>query len=428
MRVELREISPGRGSNMAISMGVISRMILYSLIFIANRAVGAASIGVNYGRIADNLPSSNQVVQLLVSQNIDKVKIYDANAEFLQALANSGVSVMMMVPNELIQSIASSPSQAQVWINSNVLPYLPNTKITTIMVGNEILTGADPTLIPQLLPAMKNLYNSLEAAGLAQRIKITTPHALNVLDPNSSFPPSSGAFQPSLASSVMQPLLDFLAQTQSVFMLDVYPYFAYKADNGQHISLDYALFGTNSTGQDDPNTGLHYFNLFDAQMDAVYSAMSKLNHSDLQIVVSETGWPSAGAADDLGATLDNAAAYNRNLLRHVLANPPPGTPLKPGVAIDTYIFELFNEDLKPGDLIEKNFGLFYPNMTKVTYVSFSVDGSTSPGISASNAASSNKRLTGHNGFCLLCLVWCMEQILWNYLVLRPEESVRHAIH
>jgi hypothetical protein len=42
-----------------------------------------------------------------------------------------------------------------------------------------------------------------------------------------------------------------------------------------------------------------------------------------------------------------------------------GTPAKPSVPIDIYVFALFNEDLKTGAASERNYGLYYPDGTPV---------------------------------------------------------------
>ncbi|KAJ0044547.1 hypothetical protein Pint_05101 [Pistacia integerrima] len=55
------------------------------------------------------------------------------------------------------------------------------------------------------------------------------------------------------------------------------------------------------------------------------------------------------------------AEYNRNLMRHVTSGV--GTPLMPNRTFETYIFALFNEDLKQGPTSERNFGLFEPDLT-----------------------------------------------------------------
>lgn len=84
----------------------------------------------------------------------------------------------------------------------------------------------------------------------------------------------------------------------------------------------------------------------------------------VQVLITETGWPSLGSGVEKPfATKDNADTYNSNLIKHVLDRS--GTPLHPEIQSSVYIYELFNEDLRPGPLSEKNWGLFYGNGTPV---------------------------------------------------------------
>eukprot|EP01018_Ginkgo_biloba_P016167 Gb_10212 [translate_table: standard] len=206
-------------------------------------------------------------------------------------------------------------------------------------------------------------------------VTITTAHSLAVL--GSSFPPSGGSFGPD-HTGLVKPLLDFLSQISASFFINAYPYFAYKSSPDQ-VPLDYKLFQQNA-GVVDPITNLHYDNLLYAQIDAVYSALSALGYANLEVIVSETGWPSMGDPDEAGATPQNAQTYNGNLLQRLAQKQ--GTPLRPTLSLQDYIFALFNEDMKPGPTSERNYGLFKPDGTPIYNVgligSLPTASSTSP--------------------------------------------------
>lgn len=327
----------------------------------------AATIGVGYGTSGDNLPPPATVVQFLKTLNVTKVKIYNTDANVIRAFANSGMDLSITVPNGDIIHMATDMTFTQNWVIYNLQPFVPATTITTIAVGNEILTS-DTADTNYLVPAMLNLHAALVTTGLANTIKVSTPHAFSVL--NTSFPPSAGVFRPAYATSVMKPLLDFLAQTGAPFMVNIFPYFSYTF-NYNTINLDYALLNANATPVFDNGTGLLYTNLWDAQIDAIVAAMASLGHNDIPIVVTESGWPSVGDPTQVGPSMSNAQTYNNNLVKLVLADPPKGTPLRPGVATPTYVFSLFNENLKTGKLTEQNWGMYYPNMSPVYPMSLS---------------------------------------------------------
>ncbi|KAH1129279.1 hypothetical protein J1N35_000657 [Gossypium stocksii] len=340
-----------------------SLLLISSLFIVAD----CGSIGVNYGRIANNLPSATKVVELLKSQGLNRVKVYDTDPAVLHALSGSGIKVTVDLPNEQLFAAAKSTSFANSWVQRNVAAYYPHTEIEAIAVGNEVFVDPHNTT-KFLVPAMKNIHQALVKSNLHSDIKISSPIALSALQ--NSYPSSAGSFRPELIEPVFKPMLNFLRQTGSFLMVNAYPFFAYES-NTDVISLDYALFRENP-GVVDAGNGLRYFSLFDAQIDAVFAAMSALKYDDIRLVVTETGWPSKGDENEIGASVENAAAYNGNLVRRILTGG--GTPLRPKADLTVYLFALFNENNKVGPTSERNYGLFYPTEEKVYDIPFTVEG------------------------------------------------------
>ncbi|CAN6248858.1 unnamed protein product [Urochloa humidicola] len=362
-------------------------------------ADAAGQVGVDYGTVANDLPDPASVAELLKQNGITMVRIYDAKEEVLRSLANTGIKVTVMLPNENLADAAGNPSYALDWVRNKVAAYQPGTQINGVAVGNEVFKSR-PDLNPQLVPAMANVQAALEQLGLADAVKVTTPIAFDaVVD---SFPPSLGRFRDDIAQSVMKPLLDLLQRTGSSLTLNIYPFFAYAAPSSE-ISLDYAL-GNPNPGVPDTVTRLIYPSLLDAQLDAAYYATEKLGFNAVQwrTSVTETGWPSGGrwghsleaGVRSEAASIANAQAYNNNLINRILSGNT-GTPHHPDADMDVYIFALFNENQKGAgpDDIEQHFGLFYPNMQKV--YEFDFHGGVAPPAASwcvANAAVGDDRL------------------------------------
>ncbi|KAJ8457966.1 hypothetical protein OPV22_030892 [Ensete ventricosum] len=307
--------------------------------------------GINYGRIADNLPPPERVVTLLKLAKIRNVRIYDADHSVLNAFRGSGLELIVAIGNEYLKDISVYEDHAMSWIKENVQPFLPATHITGIAIGNEVLGGTDEELAGALLGAAKNVYNALDRLKLADDIEVSTPHSAAVFA--NSFPPSSCTFREDVVV-YMRPILDFFSQIGSPFYINAYPFLAYKSDP-EHIDINYALFKSNA-GIHDAKTGLHYDNMFDAQIDAAYAALEAAGYGKMEVRVSETGWASGGDESEAGATVQNARAYNFNLRKRLFKKK--GTPRRPKMVVKAYVFALFNEDLKPGPSSEKHYGLF----------------------------------------------------------------------
>ncbi|XP_010923875.1 glucan endo-1,3-beta-glucosidase 1 isoform X1 [Elaeis guineensis] len=322
-------------------------------------------VGVNIGTDVSNLFPPEDLVAFLKSQQITHIRLYDADTALLAALSGTGIRVVLGVPNNQLLALGSSNATAASWIARYVLPFHPSTVISAIAVGDEVPASV-PYSLPLVLPALRSLSSALNSSNLsssAPPIKLSTPLPFSViLDP---FPPSQAFFNQTLASSFLVPLIQFLSDTDSPLMLNLYPYYAFMQSRSV-IPIDNALFKPlpPSLEEVDPNTLLHYTNVFDAMIDAAYFSMKNVNFTNVTVLITETGWPSNGSRkDEPFATKDNADTYNSNLIKHILDRS--GTPLHPEVTSSVYIYELFNEDLSPGPVSEGNWGLFYGNGTPV---------------------------------------------------------------
>ncbi|RXH94741.1 hypothetical protein DVH24_024425 [Malus domestica] len=108
-------------------------------------------------------------------------------------------------------------------------------------------------------------------------------------------------------------------------------------ENPRDVSLlPYALFASESVVVTDD--GLSYDNQFDAM---------EAGAPQVQVAVSERGWPSDGNGNLTTPSI--AQKYNSNLMRHVLSSH--GTPRRAEKSIETYLFAMFNENMKPGEAV-----------------------------------------------------------------------------
>ncbi|XP_010257592.1 PREDICTED: glucan endo-1,3-beta-glucosidase 4-like [Nelumbo nucifera] len=341
------------------------RSVIFLIVLMFCVGTGAF-VGINIGMDVTDLPSASDVVAILKANQITHVRLYDADNRMLNALAGTGIEVMVGVANEEVLGIGQSPSVAAAWINKNVVSYLPSTNITAIAVGSEVLTSI-PNAAPILVPAMNYLHNALVASNINFQVKVSSPQSMDMIP--RPFPPSDATFN-STWSSIMYQFLQFLKNTGSFYMLNANPYYGYTKGNGI-FPLEFALFEPLSLTKQivDPNTLFHYPSMFESMVDATYYSIEALNFSGIPVVVTETGWPWLGGANESDATVENAETYNSNLFRRVLNDS--GSPSQPSLPIRTYIYELFNEDKRPGPLSEKNWGLFFTNGTPIYPLSFS---------------------------------------------------------
>lgn len=94
------------------------------IFLLATMAYRARAVGVNWGTTASHPLPASKVVELLKSNNITRVKLFDADPLVLEALSGSNLGVTVGIPNALLKSLNSSKKAAGSWVHDNVTRYV----------------------------------------------------------------------------------------------------------------------------------------------------------------------------------------------------------------------------------------------------------------------------------------------------------------
>ncbi|MCL7048825.1 hypothetical protein MKW94_002098 [Papaver nudicaule] len=312
------------------------------------------NFGLNYGTQGNNLPTPDKGLNPL-RQVVWRFRLFSPDIAILNYFNRTdGIFIVSMgTLNGEIEKLAVDPNYALTWVQHNIVPF-SNVIFSHIVVGNEVIPGPIANFV---VPAMINMERAI--MGLAKTgTYVTTSVAMTVI--GASYPPSAGVFAEN-SIQVMRGVVEFLENRQYPLFVNVYPYFAY-ASNPAEIRLDYALFNTTDIVVQDGN--LQYSNLFYAMVDSVIWAVEKAGGPNVEIVVSETGWPSAG--NGAITTVEHARMYANKMITTLMKS---GTPKRPGHPMKTHLFAMYNENLKP-EGVERNFGIYRPDLTEVYHVNW----------------------------------------------------------
>ncbi|KAG1346310.1 glucan endo-1,3-beta-glucosidase 8-like [Cocos nucifera] len=310
-------------------------------------------IGVNWGTLMSHAMDPAMVVQMLKANRINKAKLFDADPWIVNALAGSGIEVMLAIPNDHLGDMSSKYKNAKDWVKQNVVKYdhKDGVHIKYVAVGNEpFLKSYKGSFTSTIFPALKNIQRALDEAGVGNRIKATIPQNADIyssLVNNSA--PSAGNFRKDIRA-LMTKIVRYLHSKGSPFVVNIYPYLSLYQD--PNFPVDFAFFDGKSRPVVDE--GLHYTNVFDANYDTLVWSLRKAGVPNMKIIVGEVGWPTDG---DENANAKLAKRFYDGFLKKMAGKV--GTPLRPG-KLEVYLFGLIDEDMKsvvPGKF-ERHWGIF----------------------------------------------------------------------
>lgn len=106
-------------------MGLFRGLVVALLCF--NALVGFVfGIGVNWGTQDTHAIPPASVVKMIKDNGIQKVKLFDADYNILNALSKSGLQVMVGIPNEMLSGLANSVAAAENWVSKNISSHVSN--------------------------------------------------------------------------------------------------------------------------------------------------------------------------------------------------------------------------------------------------------------------------------------------------------------
>ncbi|KAJ8768369.1 hypothetical protein K2173_021522 [Erythroxylum novogranatense] len=176
-------------------MDLLSRVI--GLLGLLSMVSVVSGIGANWGTQTTHPLPPETVVKLLRENGIQKVKLFDVDYGTLNALAKSGIKVMVGIPNDMLSSLASSVKASERWVSKNVSTHITsnNVNIKYVAVGNEpFLETYNGSYLRTTYPALQNIQSALIKAGLSNQVKVTVSQNADVYESSTGLP-SGGDFR-----------------------------------------------------------------------------------------------------------------------------------------------------------------------------------------------------------------------------------------
>lgn len=145
-----------------------------------------------------------------------------------------------------------------------------------VAVGNEpFLTSYNGSFLNVTFPALQNIQNALNEAGVGDSVKATVPLNADVYDsPENNPVPSAGRFRTDILQ-LMTEIVQFLDKNKAPFTINIYPFLSLYGNDG--FPFNYAFFDGDTNPIVDTGTGIQYTNVFDANFDTLVSSLKAVD-------------------------------------------------------------------------------------------------------------------------------------------------------
>ncbi|KAI4305414.1 hypothetical protein L6164_028782 [Bauhinia variegata] len=168
-------------------------LIILALVTISIIVWRTQAVGMNWGTMASYPLSPPKLVKLLKSNNINKVKLFVANYDVLQALSGSNIAVTVAIPNTMLRSLNSSKKAAESWVHDNVTRYISTggagDRIEYVAVGDDpFLQSYGKQFHPFVTGAAASIQYALAKAKMDTNVKVVVPCSFDSFQSESNFP------------------------------------------------------------------------------------------------------------------------------------------------------------------------------------------------------------------------------------------------
>ncbi|XP_073153476.1 glucan endo-1,3-beta-glucosidase 8-like [Henckelia pumila] len=315
----------------------IFTLILGLCVILYNFSPADAFIGVNWGRLSSQRLIPSMVVDLLLQNGIQEVRIFQQSENVLEAFYRSGIKVSVGLSNNVMEDYVNETKVSE-WVNDKIIKYEQVLEFRYVTVGR-----TNP--FSPAFQAGKILYDAVQVAGIIQRqldrrrngsnIKVTIPQYVDIIRLTNTMKPSEADFRDDIKEKMVE-YVTLLKQNQSPFFLTLFP-IHYVYNNS--LDFDFAFMDNRSTFTVQDINNANYTNVFELLHDACHWCLVKANATEVKIVISSIGWPTDSFP---GANATNAERFYRSFLPYIASGR--GTPMRPNRKIDVFLNNLSDEN------------------------------------------------------------------------------------